>query len=250
MMQSERTQVMEREIQLSSIARLLWKKAWFILACGAVAAVLACLYTAIFVTPTYTAKATLYANNRNSSQGSTSISASDMSASARLVDVYSAIILSDPLLDQVIMENNLNITPNKLAKCISIYSVNNTEVFRVIVAHESPEVAAQIANSIAALAPEMIAQIVDGCSIKLVSPAKIPTDPVAPDYETKVKSFFFTGLGIGILLILVVAMLDTRIKSEADMKSWNIPVIGSIPAFAEAEKNEIRRYQVKGEERE
>lgn len=250
MMQSERTQVMEREIQLSSIARLLWKKAWFILACGAVAAALACLYTAIFVTPTYTAKATLYANNRNSSQNSTSITTSDMNASARLVDVYSAIILSDPLLDQVIMENNLNITPNKLAKCINIVSVNNTEVFRVAVTHASPEVAAQIANSIAALAPEMIAQIVDGCSIKLVSMAKVPTEPASRDAGATVTKGLAIGLCTGILLVLLIAMMDTRIKSEADMRSWNIPVIGSIPAFAEAEKNEIRRYQVKGDERE
>lgn len=250
MMQSERTQVAEREIQLSSIVRLLWKKAWFILACGAMAAVLAYLYVAIFFSPSYVAKATLYANNRDSSKNSTSITTSDMNASAKLVDVYSAIILSDPVLDQVILENHLNTTPSRLAKSINIESVNSTEVFCVKVIDKSPAMAAQIANSIATLAPDKIAQIVDGCSIKLVSLAKVPTEQVTQNADETVIQGLSIGLGVGIMLVLVVAMLDTRIKSEADLNNWNIPVIGSIPAFADAEKWDVRRYERKGDERE
>lgn len=248
MLQAEKKQSVERELNLTTVAQMLWKRIWVIVACGVVAAVLFFVYTLCFVTPRYAAKVTLYANNRYSSQGSTSISTSDMNASAQLVDVYAAIILSDPVLDHVIAENQLKFTAEALAKFISVNSVNGTEVFQIQVISPKPELAAKVANSIANIAPEKISQIIDGCSVKLISEAKVPIDPITPDYVVSVQNGFLTGVLISVLFFVVVALLDTRIKNEDDLNGWDLPIIGVVPSFEEAERSSGYRYRAKGDE--
>lgn len=248
MLQANKKQTVERELNVTAFLQLLWKRIWLILVCGIVAAVLALMVALCFITPRYSARVTLYANNRYSSQGSTSITSSDMSASVKLVNVYAAIILSDPVLDQVIQENNLNVSASTLAKNISINQVNETEVFKVTVVSSSPELSAQIANSIADIAPGKIGEIVDGCSVKLVSYAKVPTQQTSPNYLSTAEKGFLMGVVASILFLLVVTLLDTRIKGEDDLQGWDIPVIGVVPAFEEAEKTDKYSYRGKGDE--
>ena len=49
-----------------------------------------------------------------------------------------------------------------------------------------------------------------------------------------------TGMGWGMLIsslaILVAFFLDTRIKNREDLARWEYPVLGTIPAFSEAQK--------------
>lgn len=248
MIQADKNRFVERELNLTAFLQLLWKKVWFVVVCGVAAALVSLMISLFFVTPRYAARVTLYANNRYSSQGSTSISTSDMNASAQLVDVYAAIILSDPVLDQVIEKNHLSMPASTLAKAIAISSVNETEVFRITVASTNPQLAADVANSIAEIAPDQIAQIVDGCSIKLVSQAKVPTEQVSPNYLTSVEQGFMIGVVASVLLLLIVTLLDTRIKGEEDLRGWDFPIIGIVPAFEEAEKTDKYSYRGKGDE--
>lgn len=226
-----------------AVLKMLWKRKWIILLTGVVLASVSYLATVTFVTPEYVTSATLYANNSNSTDGNTTISSSQLSASARLVDTYAAIILSDPVLDQVIQENGLNISASSLAKRISIESVNGTEVFKITVKYPSAEKAARIANSVSDIAPEKIGNIVDGCSIRLVSYAKVPGGSASPNYKNNVKLGFIVGILLSTLLIFVIAVVDTRVKGEEDLNEWQYPVLGVIPSFHEAEKTGAYGYR-------
>lgn len=230
------------EIDVIAILKRLWKSKWLILLSGLAAALITYLFMVVFVTPEYATSATLYANNSNSTDVSTSISSSELNASARLVDTYAAIILSDPVLDQVIKDNNLPMSVSRLARCISISSVNKTEVFKVVVRHPEPKTAAQIANSIADIAPEKISQIVDGCSIKLVSYAKVPGVRAYPNYKSNTGKGFWIGFVLSAVIVLLVATVDTRVKGEADLNEWEYPVLGVVPSFEEAEKTGTYGY--------
>lgn len=229
------------EVDLLAICKLLWKSKWLLLACGIVGLLAFHIVTALIVTPLYSTSATLYANNSVSSEGSTSISTSDMSASLRLVRTYSAIIMSDPVLDQVIEANGLKTSAAKLARRIEIDSVNDTEVFKITVSYSSPKTAANIANSIAQIAPEKIGEIVDGCSVKIVSLAKVPSVRSYPDYERVDWLGFLAGVGVSALIILITALMDTCIRGETDLYEWELPVLGVIPSFAETERKNANR---------
>lgn len=231
------------EINMLAVLKMLWKRKWIILLSGVVIASLAYLVTVIFITPEYVTSATLYANNSNSTDGTTSISTSQLSASARLVDTYAAIILSDPVLDQVIQDNNLNTTASALANRITISSVNETEVFKITVKYPSAKEAAQIANSISDIAPEKIGEIVDGCSIKLVNYAKVPAGSTSPNYNNNIKIGFLFGILLSAMMIFIVAVVDTRVKGETDLNEWEYPVLGVIPSFDAAEKTGAYGYR-------
>lgn len=234
-MQIDNKQQTEKEIDLLAVMRLLWKRKWVILASALASTIIALLVTILFITPVYSANVTLYANN-SSSSGNTSITAQDISVSVHLVDTYAAIILSDPVLDQVIEINGLDTTSQELREQIKITSVNNTEVFRVDVDYSSPEAAANIANSIANLAPIKIADVVEGCSVKIVSNAKVPTQKSSPSMKKALLIGMVIGIAISALTIFIASVLDTRVKGESDLQGWNYPVLGVIPAFAVAEK--------------
>lgn len=235
-MQIIKKQQRKIEVNLNAILRLLWRQKWLILLAGVVVAVIAYASTAIFVTPLYSASVTLYANNSSVPDSSTSKTTSDMNASARLVDTYAAIIISDPVMDQVIAENGLSISGASLASRVEIDQVYDTEVFKITVSDPSPETAANVANSIAKLAPVKIMEIVDGCSIKIVSNAKVPGGKTSPDLKKAIGIGFLTGIALCISAICAIAVLDTRLKGETDLYEWEYPVLGVIPSFEDAEK--------------
>lgn len=241
-MQIVRKQQRKIEVDLFAVIQLLWKRKWEIITSGLISAILIFVVTVLFITPLYSASVTLYANNSSSSDINTSITSQDINASVQLVDTYAAIILSDPVLDQVIELNGLEITGQELLDCIEITSVNNTEVFKITVEYSSPEKAANIANSIANIAPIKIADIVEGCSVKIVSNAKVPTDKSFPSNKMAIVIGMALGVVISTLTVFITALLDTRIKSESDLQEWDYPVLGVIPSFSEAEKSGAYGY--------
>lgn len=234
------------EIDFFAVLAAFWSKKFIILLATAAGALILLMRAMLLVTPLYTASATLYANNSRTTEESDSITSADISASARLVNTYEAIILSDPVLEHAIEENNLNMTPAGLAGHITVSAVNKTEVFKVTVTSPNAEMAADIANTIADIAPEKIASIVDGCSVKIISFAKIPTARTWPNYKSEVVKGAIIGLALSLLTIFIIMTVDTRIKSEEDLGVWDYPILGVIPSFTADQKGGSYAYSPKG----
>ena len=172
----------EFEIDLIALIRHLWKNALLIILVALLAGSAAFGYTAFFVEPQYQATASMYVNNSSFSLGSTnfSVSSSDLSASNSLVSVYLYILESRTTLEEVIREADLSYTPDELMKMISTKSVLKTGAFEVTVTSTNPAEVELIANSIAKILPERIAEIVDGTTVRIVDYAIIPSQRSGP----------------------------------------------------------------------
>lgn len=221
----------EIEIDLLALFRLLWSKKVFIILSAVLGGALVLVATLVFVKPQYTASVYMYANNSNSSDTSKSISSSDLTASAKLVNTYSAIITRDAVLDQVITETGTKYTAKQLRSRITIKAVNDTEVFMVSVQCDSPEEAMTIANSIAGVAIVRISEIIDGCSTKIVDEAKVPNGRSSPSYKKNTVLGAALGICLSIGFLLVSALIDNTINEESDFKAFEYPVLGNIPEF-------------------
>lgn len=224
----------EVTIDLLGVVKLLWSKAILIICCSIIIGALAFVGTQVFITPVYKAEVTMYVNNRTTSgdAATTTLSASDLQASARLVDTYAAIIRNEAFLGDVAKkmgEGNDPETVEKLMKAVAIDSVNNTEVFRVSVVDPNPEKAAEIANIIVKMAPNRIADIVEGSSVKIINKATVPTDIYSPSYKKNTLIGVAFGFVLIVAIIVIREMSDTTLKSEADFAQWNYPLLGSIP---------------------
>lgn len=237
-----RNQEGEIVINLLGLFQLLWQKELQIILACIIGGGLCYGATLLLIVPKYTANVYMYANNSNSNDKTTSITTSDLNASAQLVDTYATIICRDMVLEQVVKAADIEMTTEELADCVAVSAVNSTEVFKVAVESTDPAEAALIANTIAEIAPVRIAEIVDGCSVEIVDYAKVPIEQSSPNYKLSVVLGVFLGFVIWVFVIILHEILDIRIKSEVDFQSWGLPVLCNIPEFSSASKYEGYGY--------
>lgn len=218
------------EIDLLAILSNVWKKKYIIILACIVGALGMYLRAEFLLTPTYTASVTMYANNSTASEGSDKVSASDLSTSIKLVSACGAIIKSDPVLEQVRID--LGYPP---ISSVAVYSVDETQVFKVDVTSTDQEKAILVANTIAEMAPEKIADIIEGCSVKLISEAKWAWKNW-PVKRSEAMKGAVLGFAVSLFVICIITLLDTRIKKEEDLERWDYPILGIIPSFTSAQK--------------
>lgn len=223
------------EIDLKELAKNLWKRAWIIVLCVAVLAVSTFVYTKTFVKPLYTAGVTIYVNNNSNRNNTNALSSGDLAVALRLVDTYVNIIKSDSVLSEVLEKTGTKMTTDQVRKVLSAEAVEETEMFRVSITTPNPRMSADIANTIADVAPEKIAGIIEGSSAKVIDYAKVPTVRSSPSYTKNAIIGGLVGAVLAVAGIAVHMLLDMRIKREEDLtKICNIPILGKIPEMNES----------------
>ncbi len=221
------------EIDLMRLMKAVLHRAWAVVLATLVGAVIAFAYVTLAVTPLYQSKVLMYVNNSSVSlsTSSLSITSSDISASQSLVDTYAVILNTRTVLNQVIEEANLSYSYGTLSDMISTSSVDSTEVFQVVVTSASPEEAALIANTIAEIFPDVVADIVEGSSAKIVDYAVVPTTKSSPSVTRYTMMGALIGFVLSVGVIVVLELLDTLIHDEDYLLTnyKDIPVLASIP---------------------
>jgi capsular polysaccharide biosynthesis protein len=221
------------EIDLRKLLGACLKKWWLILLCGLLAAGVAWVYTANYVTPMYRAGVTIYVNSSKSGNVE-SISGSSLTASKQLVGTYISIIRSDAVLEKVAERPELDCSADYIRKAMSAQQVSETELFQVMISDADPEQAALIANALAEVAPGEIENIVEGSSTKIVDYAKVPDSAYTPSYMRNIQLGAVIGCFLAVAFIFLQYLLDTRIKDKNDLEQlYNLPVLGSIPVFTQ-----------------
>ena len=217
------------EVDLQDFLRVLIKKAWLVGLCAVVAASVSLIYTMNFVAPQYTASICMYVNN-SSNRDSDYISSGDLSAASQLVATYAKIVESDAVLEKVAADAGLVLSASQIRDMIETSTVSKTGMFEVTVTSTNPQMSADIANTIAKIAPEQITAIIEGSSAKIIDYAKKPARPSGPDYAKYASVSFFCGLLLALVAVAVVHLADNRIKGELELQSiCKIPVLGRIP---------------------
>jgi len=217
------------ELDLRELGKMLLKRGWIIVLCAVLVASITLAYTALFVPSMYTASVTIYVNN-NSGANNNGITSSDLAVALRLVATYVNIIESDTVLEDVIQETGLMLTPKQVRRMLSASAVDETEMFRVQITSQNPQMSADIANAIANVAPGRIADIIEGSSAKVIDYASVPAGRSSPSYTVNGAVGAVGGALAAVIGIALWMVCDTRIKREEDLtKISMIPVLGRIP---------------------
>jgi capsular polysaccharide biosynthesis protein len=186
----------------------------------------------------------MYVNNSTFNLGATSfsISSSDLSASNSLVSAYLYILKSRTTLEEVIQLADLSYSPDELVKMIETRSVSETGAFEVTVTSTNPAEVELIANSIAKVLPERIAEIVDGTSVRIVDYAIIPSQRSGPSIvKNTILGILIGGILSVIVIILKYMINDTSrmmIQSVDDLRAMypDMMVLATIPDMRLNEK--------------
>lgn len=235
----------EIEIDLLQMFRVLWKNALAIILAAVLAGSAAFAITLFLIKPKYQAVTSMYVNNSSFSFGSTSfsISSSELSASNSLVQTYIYLLKSRTTLEAVIQESGVNYDYETLRDdVIKATAVTGTAAFDVTVTSESPAEAELIANTIAKILPERIAEIVDGASVRIVDYAIIPAHRASPSYTKNVVIGGLSGALIAAVWVIISSILNESlndvIRTSDDLTRMypNYTVLALIPDMRLSEK--------------
>ena len=232
------------EVDVFGLIIILLKKAWLIVLIALLVSASFVAGTKFLITPTYRSSFTAYVNNKsqfNNSQDS--LTMSDISAAEQLVRAYSKTIESRAVLSAAAAAIRLNDSYDDIAAKISTEVENETFIITVYVVDTSPEAAYALAQSIANVAPNIIADIIEGSSMNIIDMPQKPNSIYKPSYiKNGVIGFLLGALG-AVAYIVIKTMTDDKVKNESELESrFSIPVVGVIPDMLATPKSTNSYY--------
>ncbi len=232
----------EIEIDLMGLVRALWRNALVIILVAVLFGGLAFGYSFMFMTPMYTASTMLYVNS-SVNVGGTSISfnSSELYTAQNLLNTYFTILYSRTTLEEISEEAGVPYG-SSVGKMIGVEPIEGTGIFNVYVSSWNPTEAELIANTVAKVLPERLADIINGCSVRVVDYAIVPAHRSSPVYTTNVLIGALIGAVLVVVIILLKELLSARedvlIHSSDDAAKLypDIPVLAIIPDMRTSSK--------------
>lgn len=202
-------------------------------------AVLSGVITHFFFTPQYTATTKLYVySNSDRVTTNSSITSGELTASQDLVNTYIYILESDTVLEAVIKDLGLDATAGQLRGMINAKKAQDTVAFEVSVTSPSAKWSADVANSLAKIAPDEIVRVVKAGGVEIIDKAKTPKSPSSPNMQKNVMVGMIIGFVASFGLLLIYCLFDTSITSAKDIeREFEIPVLGTIPRLEKNNKS-------------
>ena len=221
------------ELDLKELLMLFWNKKVKILLIVAIFIAIGIIYTTGFVTPMYTSSITLVlATSDGSTSTSNTITTTDITLNSKLVSTYSELVKSKNVIRQVISNLGMDIDEEELKDNITVSSVKDTELIEISVTNTNATIAAKVANEIANVFTQKVAEIYNINNVQVVDQAEIETSPSNINHTKDIMIFACIGIVVSVMYVLIANMLDTTIKSAEEVeKQFKVPVLASIPLY-------------------
>ena len=217
------------EIDVFATLKVLWKRKFSIILVALVFAIAAFGYSAFLAKKEYQSTSRIYVVSRQN-QDNNALTNSDLQAGAYLVKDYREIILSQNVLSQAIEELKLDLTPAELSKKISVSVPTDTRILSITAKDGDPKEAARIANGLRNVAAEKIISVTKVSDVTTLDEAEVPQSPSSPNIRRNVLLGFVAGAGLIVVLLVVVEVLDDRVKRPEDVEElMGLPLLGVVP---------------------
>lgn len=229
-------------MELRDYLRILHKN-WIIILICTLAGVAAGAGASLLMTPKYEATAELYVSVRSSDGAVAQDIAQGTTFARQAVQSYATIVNKDIVTSRVIEDLGLEVTPAELSQKISAANQLNTVIIEVSVEDEDPQMAATLANSVAANFIEVIVDELEKpeggapslVKIEPIQSAAVPSQPVSPRVPINVAIGAFAGLLLGVAVAVIRQLADSKVRSTHDISLiTDRPVIGTIAFDADA----------------
>lgn len=221
------------ELDLKELFNVFWERKLEIAVILLVSIVVGAVYSFFIVEPEYTSYTTLLLTQVNNGANNEQITQTDLTLNSKLVPTYSKLIESASVLRKVINELNIsNLTEGSLKRSIKVSEITNTEMIKISVTNANPNYAQQIANKIAEVFSEKIADIYKINNVYVVDRAEVSETPSNINHAKDIIIFMFIGIVIACGYVLLINMLDNTVKTEADIeKITGLKVLAAIPNY-------------------
>ena len=217
------------EIDVFAMLKTLWKRKFSIVLVALVFAIAAFGYSAFLAKKEYQSTSRIYVVSRQN-QDNNALTNSDLQAGSYLVKDYREIILSQNVLSQAIEELKLDMTPAELSKKISVSVPTDTRILSITAKDGDPKEAARIANGLRNVAAAKIISVTKVSDVTTLDEAEVPQSPSSPNIRRNVLLGFIAGAGLMVVLMVVVEVLDDRVKRPEDVEElMGLTLLGIVP---------------------
>lgn len=239
------------EINVIEVFSALIRSKWLILFCGVFLALSFYLYSSLMITEQFQSSTQIYVVSRQNNEAT--VTYTDLQSGNYLIQDYKELIVSEPVLQQVIAELGLNINQETLKKKINIITPSDTRVLQIIVTDENPYKARNIANELREAASKHITSVMDIEAVNVVKYANIPNGPCSPNTIKYALIGGILGVVLAMLVVIMMDIFDDSIKTQEDVEKYlGLSFIGAAPMLKEpqfersrGEKRRTRRSRRK-----
>lgn len=210
------------------------RKRWVTIAATLATALAVAVVTLLTVTPTYRASSQVYVAAHGGSSLDEMIQGSNFTV--RKVKSYAELATSPRVLEPVIETVGLDDSTTSLAARVEAEQPADTVLITLSVSDASPDIAAQTADAIAENLSVVVPELERSAestqapvAISVVRNATVPARPISPNATLTVTLAMLLGLFAGVGLAFLREVLDTKIRSQADVqKLTDASLIGAI----------------------
>jgi capsular polysaccharide biosynthesis protein len=231
----EKTEKMTNDyyvVDLSHIVKVVWRNVWVVAVVSILVAAMGFSLAAFLISPTYSSSIMLYVNNSSFNVGDLgfSITSSELTAAQSLAKTYTVLLKNRTTLERVIDETGVSYTWEDVYDMIDSAPVNETEVIQVTVTCEDPYEAELLANGIAVVLPQRIAEVIEGASMEVVDSAIVDTEKVAPSITMYTVVGFIVGMLLAVAVLIISALMDNTVHDEDYViQTYNYPILAKVP---------------------
>ena len=235
----------EMEIDLLALLLAMKKKLGIILLAGIIGFGVMFLYTRYLVTPLYSATAMMYVLPDNSSNGYNS-TLSDMQVGQQLTNDYASMIKSRTFMEEVIKKLKLDMDYKELLEYVSVSSPSDSRILQITVNNPDPKTAMDIANEVAEVAEDKLADITSMQATKIYEWAEMPTEPSSPSFKKNCALGALAGIVLAMAVIAFIFIMDDTIKTEEDVEKYlNMTTLAVIPYSSKKSKRNSKKKSKK-----
>lgn len=241
----------EKTINIMDLVMLALRHIWIIVLAAVIFAAGAFSYCKFFITPSYSAKASILVTNgaviTSYAETTDKISGSDISASLYLsytvVDILNTPDIYKKVADQLGKDYNYQ----GLMGCSSIARRSEETLFiDVTFSSTDPKEAMRIANKFVEVACGYIPEFIPSARANVASTA-IKASMTYP------RTFMTTGVAgvvgavAAYIVLFIIESMNRAIKGEEDFtNNFDVPLLGAVPDFENAESGGYRKARGRG----
>jgi capsular polysaccharide biosynthesis protein len=231
----------EEEMELRQYWEIIRKRWLLIVALPLLAALTSGIISFYIIKPVYQASTTLIVGKKAEDLSQALLGQmldyNVLQANLQLAKTYGEIAKSRTVEQNVIEKLNLGLTVTELDKQVLITPVKNTEILEIQVKNTDPQLAASIANTMAAEFSAAVIEIKKVDSVSIVDEAVAPAIPVKPNKMLNILIALLVGLMAAVGLAFLLEYLDNTIKTSEEAENiLGIPVLGLIPLYDNEKK--------------
>lgn len=219
------------DISVIDIINMMLTFWWFIIIFAILVGGATYTYFKISSVPEYKSTAKVYVNTE-AQQTSTDVNANALTGAANLLPTYIDVLQSKEFLGKVSDDLDNRYSVKDITSMLELEGIIDTNIISISVTHEDARVAYLVSSSIVNNAPTEISRVFGGGSTKLTEYPEEAKEPEELHTTRNAAIGLLIGAVIAMLIIFLVNLFDTRVKSKDElMAKYGLPIIGEIPSL-------------------